>query len=1291
MKRIKIISFVIIIVLFPLQSRLFSQILENGGRIPPLYQIDWTNAGLLPENRSVGLLPETPTQADRLIIITNMVGADWDEKLENAITEAEGEAGTSIIFFPGGVYELNSPIELSNNNNHSNIIFQGAGANASILQFTLGKDGNCFTIHGDAESPNTIDYNINMHDSTFTCSAITFDAGNWVHFHEGSYPAESGADIGQITQILNRDNNIYKIKDEAAKDYSINYTLEIMRVNPISNVGIENMTLMRMDVEKSTDDDHHYGCGNTIKFSHAVNCWIKGVHSDKTCRHHITIDRCSHIEISGCYIHNAVDYGENSYGYGVVLGTSSTNCLIENNIFKKLRHAMGIGTGANSNVLIYNYSTDQYSTWNGIHYDDSDICIHGRYSYSNLYEHNYVEWIEADTEHGENGPYNAFVRNKVSRENNIELNLAPVSSVIGCEIHHVNVDLASMFYFDQYGWGYGQWMSHLEANDYDKSQFVLGDVSYYYSAPPDFIGSLTFPSIGPKRASGYPLPSNNIPARIRYKSHTYTYLSDPIEFPSGIPEVLSNGSASLTNTHSNETITFYNNTRPFLPDGAYKCDVYELKADVYFCPSYTETPKVWLNQTGYAGSNPNYSIFYLNENSTAANSIVSTFFFYVKTPLGGGGEQINEWVPYDPTPMTPEYEVLGIPGNPTTSGILSHNEAWCNTHTLTGNVTIPSGITLWILPGTQVYIPSGKKITVQGTLIAEGTASERIYFDKSGSSKWYGIKFENSSDDDDCILKYCTIQNASYGAYCYKSSPFIYYCNINNNTIGIYKAYGTAQQDIFYNDIGYNSFGGVSLTNASSWINVRFNNNDVHHSSYVNFNCSYIPIGPDMYGNKIRNSSGNGINLYSSTAYLENNFVYDNNGYGIYCNSSSPELSYSYKPGKNVVAYNGSYGIYGDVSSQPKLGTPVGNYDPYGKNSYYSNDPTYDVYSLSSSWLPAGDCYWGGGAPKTYGNVWHWWNILYTDPNDDPHGLQKAIAHAPENNNPEESEHYQVNENARHHYNLGYELELKGNYDAALERYKFVITNYPETLEAEMSLTRILLCYHKTDRSQAALSYLGTLTVEKGDYRVGGKALGHLIRQLVQDGDYKTALANCTSQLQKFADSDIAKDALFTQWQIYFDGLNDKQNAKSAMDQFENSFPDDYLLAHIKIAMGLWTPEMEEKFMEKLPKRFGEQPEQTAAVEIPEKFSLSGNYPNPFNPETTIKFGLPEESRIIIEIFNVLGQKVKELLDSEKPAGYHQVRWDGTDEFGKKVGAGIYLCRMQAGNFIKTQKMMLLP
>jgi hypothetical protein len=166
-------------------------------------------------------------------------------------------------------------------------------------------------------------------------------------------------------------------------------------------------------------------------------------------------------------------------------------------------------------------------------------------------------------------------------------------------------------------------------------------------------------------------------------------------------------------------------------------------------------------------------------------------------------------------------DIPNIPVNQTTSGTLSNTEIWSGSFQLTGNVTVPQGKTLLIAKGANITIPANKKITVQGTLIAEGTNSEPITFDKSSSTKWWGIKFEDSSDDENCFLQYCTIQNASYGAYCYKSSPPIKNCNINHNTIGIYKAYGASQQDIFDKNFGYNSPGGVCFTNASD-LNVRF-------------------------------------------------------------------------------------------------------------------------------------------------------------------------------------------------------------------------------------------------------------------------------------------------------------------------------------------------------------------------------------------------------------------------------------------------------------------------------------
>jgi len=82
---------------------------------------------------------------------------------------------------------------------------------------------------------------------------------------------------------------------------------------------------------------------------------------------------------------------------------------------------------------------------------------------------------------------------------------------------------------------------------------------------------------------------------------------------------------------------------------------------------------------------------------------------------------------------------------------------------------------------------------------------------------------------------------------------------------------------------------------------------------------------------------------------------------------------------------------------------------------------------------------------------------------------------------------------------------------------------------------------------------------------------------------------------------------------------------------------------------------------------------------------LSQNYPNPFNPTTNIAFSVPALSRVTIEIFNILGQKVKTVIDQEYAAGRHVVVWDAT-----RTASGVYFCRMITGKHIQTKKMVLL-
>lgn len=96
---------------------------------------------------------------------------------------------------------------------------------------------------------------------------------------------------------------------------------------------------------------------------------------------------------------------------------------------------------------------------------------------------------------------------------------------------------------------------------------------------------------------------------------------------------------------------------------------------------------------------------------------------------------------------------------------------------------------------------------------------------------------------------------------------------------------------------------------------------------------------------------------------------------------------------------------------------------------------------------------------------------------------------------------------------------------------------------------------------------------------------------------------------------------------------------------------------------------------------------------LPDRFELKQNYPNPFNPATTIRYTLPEgqdEYPVDMLIYNLAGQIIRRLEHARKPPGYYTVTWDGRDEKGNRAAPGIYFCRIRAGKYRASMKMILL-
>ena len=95
-------------------------------------------------------------------------------------------------------------------------------------------------------------------------------------------------------------------------------------------------------------------------------------------------------------------------------------------------------------------------------------------------------------------------------------------------------------------------------------------------------------------------------------------------------------------------------------------------------------------------------------------------------------------------------------------------------------------------------------------------------------------------------------------------------------------------------------------------------------------------------------------------------------------------------------------------------------------------------------------------------------------------------------------------------------------------------------------------------------------------------------------------------------------------------------------------------------------------------------------LNLPTEFFLLNNYPNPFNPSTTISYNIPIENHVRIKIYNILGKEVKTLVDQKMKPGKNVVKWNGKNNEGIKVAGGVYLYSIQVENYKQTKKMIML-
>ncbi len=223
------------------------------------------------------------------------------------------------------------------------------------------------------------------------------------------------------------------------------HCLNAFEMIDIDHTGIEDLTIQRFCLPNGGNDLHQYliapshggmDNSNNIFIRKSDQCWVTGVESIEPLRHHMEIDSCNNITVSGCYFDSARIRSGGGFGYGVQLLNGANQCLIENNIFHHNRHGVVFNDGSHYNVVAYNYIGDSecVSEWNPlglptiiIRSSYGDISLHGQNDeegfpltfqgpYNNLIEGNNCDILAVDTSHKENGVNNVFLRNRLKND-----------------------------------------------------------------------------------------------------------------------------------------------------------------------------------------------------------------------------------------------------------------------------------------------------------------------------------------------------------------------------------------------------------------------------------------------------------------------------------------------------------------------------------------------------------------------------------------------------------------------------------------------------------------------------------------------------------------------------------------------------------------------------------------------------------------------------------------------------------------------------------------------------------
>ena len=460
-----------------------------------------------------------------------------------------------------------------------------------------------------------------------------------------------------------------------------------------------------------------------------------------------------------------------------------------------------------------------------------------------------------------------------------------------------------------------------------------------------------------------------------------------------------------------------------------------------------------------------------------------------------------------------------------------------------------------------------------------------------------------------------------------------------------------------YVEIQYSEFSdcdrGIFLDNPSGYI---IENSIISNCGYfgILLRNTHRPIYRSILRNNLITENNFGLWFYNASAYVEADTIFANKYSGIYCTR-----------GSNPVIFSSSISAtYYNSEDNPEIKIGGSSYPVVDRNrndiifnngySIYNMDTEPRDYRCSENW-------WGTTNELAISNSFYPTNWIVgfipfsTEPNvgyEPPFGTGSL-------------------------YREGLTAEINGDTDLAKIKYIQSIEEDIDDINAILSAARLINCSETNEEYTEIKEYYDNLQEDLPESELSKTVKLNNIFCTRKQGNHQEAL----TEYEILAETEQTfLDSIFTQLDIVYTYMEaNSGGGRSANIRFLNSINE---LCNYREAK-----ERETELWKLLVNNT-----EDGGIYSPDisKISLNRNYPNPFNPSTTISFSIPKFSKIQLTIYNVKGQKVKTLANDQYEKGIHSLIWNGVDNFGNSVSSGVYFYNLDVNGKNRAIKKCLL-